>query len=289
MTREIRVSYVVLSYNSSRVLERCIRSLLKQAVAGASDEVWIVDNGSTDGSVEMVREFQQKNPEVVNAIYLDANRGTTVSRNLALRRASGRFVAVVDSDVFVPPGTVDRLIADLEQHDDAGLVVPQLRFPDGRLQLSVDRFPTVFHKIKRLFALRDMERHLQESGPQAQSIHAVDYAIAAFWLLRRQVLDEVGLLDERIFYAPEDVDYCIRVWKAGYSVLMDPAVHAVHDAQEISRGFPFRRASLSHIKGLLYLFRKHRYILTARPLGRAIERVRLRQASSPRISESDSA
>src|SRR5690606_21095374 len=99
-----------------------------------------------------------------------------------------------------------------------------------------------------------------------------DYAISAFWLFRRRLLDEVGYLDERIFYSPEDVDYCLRVWEAGYKVVYDPRVHAIHDAQEISRGFRMARFTWSHIGGLLYLFRKHRYMLGHRRLYRRIGR-----------------
>jgi GT2 family glycosyltransferase len=87
----------------------------------------------------------------------------------------------------------------------------------------------------------------------------VDYAISAFWLMRREVFEKVGPLDERIFYSPEDVDYCLRVWQAGFGVRYEPAVHAVHDAQEISRGFKMAGFTLRHAKGLAYLFLKHRY------------------------------
>ena len=90
----------------------------------------------------------------------------------------------------------------------------------------------------------------------------VDYAISAFWMFRRDVLEKVGLLDERIFYSPEDVDFCIRIWKAGYCIKYFPQVSVIHDAQEISRakGVKINIFTLSHLKGLLYLFLKHRYL-----------------------------
>ena len=84
----------------------------------------------------------------------------------------------------------------------------------------------------------------------------------------KEVLNEVGLLDEKIFYSPEDVDYCIRVWKKGYTIDYFPDVKMIHDAQEISRGkaFKINFFTLSHLKGLIYLFLKHRYILSGRNL-----------------------
>jgi GT2 family glycosyltransferase len=266
-----RVSFVVLSFNSERVLERCIRSLVAQASEGQRDEIWVVENGSGDRSPEILAALAMEFPKILHIVPLNCNRGTTVSRNLALRRATGRYVGVVDSDVEVPGGVVQRLIAELDARPRTGLIAPRLVYPNGRLQLSVDRFPTLFHKIWRFVALRAMERQFDREPP-SRGVREVDYAISAFWLIKREVLDRVGLLDEAIFYAPEDVDYCLRIWKAGYSVAYDSTTAAVHDAQEISRVPPWRRAALRHIAGLLYFFRKHRYILGRRRLYRTLGR-----------------
>ena len=94
----------------------------------------------------------------------------------------------------------------------------------------------------------------------------VDYAISAFWLFRGDLIEKVGVLDENIFYSPEDVDYCIRIKKQGYRIVYDPSVHIVHDAQEISRK-KLNKFFFSHLKGLFYLFKKHHYgIIKQSPL-----------------------
>jgi len=253
----VRLSSVVLSWNSARHIETCVLSLLREA-AGHSDEVWVVDNGSTDGTVAILERLEREHPTCVNVIYLKSNAGTTVSRNLALRQVRGGYVAIIDSDVIVPEGTLSPLIARLAGDPSCGLLAPRLVYPNGQLQMSTDVFPTIFRKLSRLFMLRAMERRL-DSDRNPQQLRSVDYAISAFWMMRRDVLTAVGLLDEEIFYSPEDVDYCLRVWKAGYTVMYDPAVHAVHCAQEISRRFRPTRAAASHALGLLYLFYKHRY------------------------------
>jgi GT2 family glycosyltransferase len=256
----MRISCVILSFNSARFIDKCVRSLATALhKTDEQDEAWVVENGSRDGSADMLRALEKEFPWL-HVLYMDHNTGTTVSRNKALRAATGRYLLVLDSDAYVPEGTVEPLLARLDRDRDCGLVVPRLMYPSGNLQLSTDVFPTVVRKAERFLALKKLEaRQNNAAWPTEPSI--VDYAISAFWLFRRDVLENVGYLDENIFYSPEDVDYCLRIWEAGYKIVYDPSVHAVHDAQEISRGFPLKLITLSHAKGLGYLFWKHRYAL----------------------------
>lgn len=265
----MRVSAVVLSFNSVAVLEGAVSSLaMDLSDSIEEDEIWVVDNGSTDGSPKLLRALEQKHGGLVKGIYLDQNLGTTVSRNMALRRATGRLLLIMDSDVEVSAGTVDRLITVCDSQPTCGIVAPRLHYPSGRVQLSTDCFPTVGRKLWRLAALRKIEQTL----PREEQTKAVDYAISAFWLFRRNVLDRVGYLDEEIFYSPEDVDYCLRVWQAGYQVWLEPSVSVLHRAQELSRGWGSPGFTMSHALGLLYLFRKHRYWLSRKGLYHRIGR-----------------
>lgn len=253
----MRVSAVILSYDSAAFLDKAVRSLAADlGESEKQDEIWVVDNGSTDGSREVLRQLEEELSGLVKPIYLDRNLGTTVPRNIALGQATGRFILVMDSDVEVPQGTVGHLIEVCQADPALGIVVPEIRYPSGRLQLSTDRFPTVGRKLQRLFGLRSLEDALTESPPAQR----VDYAISAFWLFRRELLESVGSFDEKIFYSPEDVDYCLRVWKAGRYVYFEPAVHVIHHAQELSRGLGSPRLAISHLWGLGYLFAKHRYL-----------------------------
>lgn len=266
----MRLSAVILSFNSQRFLARSVEALvaaLGQQPEG--DEIFVVENGSSDGSVELLRELEARHAGLVKGIYCPRNTGTTVSRNLALARAAGRYLLVLDSDVTaIPQETLPHLMAVLDNHPKAGIVVPRLVYGSGREQLSTDRFPTIGHKLRRFFRLKAMEARL--SPAEATRPREVDYAISAFWLMRSEAFRHVGPLDERIFYSPEDVDYCLRVWQAGFSVRYEPAVYAVHDAQEISRGFKMAGFTLRHAKGLAYLFWKHGY---AFGLGRLYRRL----------------
>jgi GT2 family glycosyltransferase len=254
------ISFIILSWNSERFIDGCLRSIFACLQGtGLRYEVLVVDNGSSDNSPAILRSLATAFPGVVRPVFLDENKGTTVSRNLALRAASGRCLCVMDSDVQLTQGVFPHLIDKLEADSGIGMVVPQILYPGGYWQKSIDQFPTVARKIVRLFCLRKIEQ--QEGAVELEGTRErdVDYAISAFWLMKRELLESVGLLDEKIFYAPEDVDYCLRIWQAGYAIRYVPAVNVVHHTQEISRGFQLNRAKFSHIAGLVYLFCKHRY------------------------------
>lgn len=251
------VSAVVLSFNSKRYIETCVRSLTKSyAECGLNGEIFVVDNGSVDGSVDILKRLQAEIGPRLNVIYLSENTGTTRSRNMALRLAQGSSVLILDSDAYMNADALKAMLDYQKAHPQAGLIVPKLIYPDGRFQLSVDVFPTIARKLQRYFSLKTLEK--REPSAAAGS---VDYAISACWLLSKQAISATGLLDERIFYSPEDVDYCIRLWKAGYQVHYFPDHSIVHDAQEISRpkGIGINKFTIRHAKGLLYLFLKHRY------------------------------
>lgn len=264
------VSAVILSYNSERHLAACLGSLL-EALRDLPDgsEIWVVDNGSEDRSPAIIREFESCHPGIVKGLYQKRNLGTTFSRNRALEQARGEYILILDSDVVIPADTLAPLIDVLEKDSSCGLVAPRLIYPDGREQLSTDRFPTLWRKVIRVFFLKALEGEL--SGVDlGTNPREVDYAISAFWLFRRRLLAEVGYFDERFFYAPDDVDYCLRVWLKGYRVVYDPRVHAVHDAQELSRKAWHGLFAVHHAWGLFRYFLKHRYVFHAAGLYRRI-------------------
>jgi len=274
------VTTVVLSLNSETHIRACLESVAAALAALAEEcEIYVVDNGSTDGSRAIIEDLQRAHPNLIYPTFNSRNLGTTVSRNLALRKARGHYILVLDSDVVVPDNTLSVLISALEADPSCGLAAPKLIYPDGRPQISVDRFPSIGRKIARFFFLRRME---QEGAQPQEAPVAVDCAISAFWLFRREILSQVGGLDERFFYAPEDVDFCVSIWLSGYRVLYVPQAQAIHDARELSRRGAFNRFTLYHLSGLVRYFLKHRYIFSARRLYRRIaeaQRARVVRAS----------
>lgn len=261
--RPPRFSFIILTFNSARYVQTCLESIESSVQAlGTTAEVFIMDNGSVDETLSIIEAFEFSDAIRLELIRFATNTGTTYSRNQGLARSTGEFVVVMDSDGYINPAALDGLAAHLSAHPECGMAVPRLTYPDGRYQLSVDEFPSVVRKAQRFFFLKQIEEKLKIS----EDTQVVDYAISACWVMPRAVVEKVGMLDERIFYAPEDVDYCIRVWKAGYQIHFVPALSMVHDAQEISRakGFRVNWFTLSHIKGLAYLYLKHRFLFSGR-------------------------
>lgn len=253
------LSIVILSFNSSRHIEKCLSHVF-ESLENINEvaEVFVVDNGSSDGSLEIINGFNIRFPEILNVIKFEHNTGTTYSRNAALKQAKGDFILVLDSDAYITANAISILTQYLVNKPDVGMAVPRLFYGSGNYQISCDEFPTLWLKAKRFLFLKKME----EKGDVLSSVDKpteVDYAISACWMLSRRCFESVGLMDEKIFYSPEDVDYCLRVWEAGFTITYLPSVSVVHDAQELSRGFKLTKFHFSHLKGLLYLMFKHKY------------------------------
>lgn len=254
-------SVVILSYNSQRTLDQCLSSLSHSLMAfNEPSEVFVVENGSKDSSPEILKAWVEKQPDLIFPIVFSHNTGTTVSRNAAMARSTGRYVLILDSDAYISPQALVEMKSYLDENPSVGLVAPKLFYRDGRFQMSVDKIPTLWHKLNRFLHLNKMQANIDHSILKTTP---VDYAISACWMLSRAAVNDVPKFDENIFYAPEDVDYCMQLWIANYKVVYLPTVNVVHDAQELSRGFKFSSFHAKHLKGLFYLFMKYKYFFTA--------------------------
>jgi GT2 family glycosyltransferase len=260
MSIRMDLSAVVLSFNSIAYIERCVRDLFDSYdKCNYQGEVIVIENGSSDGSVDILKNLQIEFEGKLQVIYSDENLGTTRSRNLGFKASKGEIIIVLDSDAYMNSEALEGLKLWLENKNDYGLIAPKLTFPDGRYQLSIDTFPTITRKVKRFFLLKQIEN---SQKIDFESNYDIDYAISACWMFRRSLYESIGGLDENIFYAPEDVDFCLRVWKSGKKIAYLPTYSIIHDAQEVSRGFKINKFVLLHIKGLIYYFIKHRYFFS---------------------------
>jgi len=255
------ISFVSLTWNSAAYVRKCLDSVIAQcSIEGLRFEFMIVDNGSQDGTVDVVRNYCVRYPDRVRLVTLDRNRGTTYSRNLALKLARGAVICVLDSDTEFVSGSFCPVLTLLATHPELGIVAPRLLLPDGSVQHSVKRFPTFLDKLRkvpRLLTGHKATRHDFYHSFPFGTCTLVDTAISACWFLPADVLTSVGLLDERIFYSPEDLDYSARIRSAGMHILYYPHLTLIHHTQQISHRRPYSRLSLSHLKGLVRYHRKH--------------------------------
>ena len=220
-----RVSVVVVSFESSHVLERCLTAL-PHATTKHDLEVWVVDNASTDGSADLAARVIPDS----QVVRLPDNRGFAAGVNAGLARATGAAVAVINPDAVVAPGAFDTLMDVLASTPSAGLVAPLVVHPSGAEEASVGHFPTAVRErnhalwLDRAFGLDGRTR----AFPDATD--TVDWASGCAWLLRADTARAVGPLDERFFMYFDDVDYCRRVWNAGWTVVATRRARVLHEA-----------------------------------------------------------
>ncbi|MEO8289680.1 MAG: glycosyltransferase family 2 protein [Gaiellaceae bacterium] len=244
------VSIIVVSYNAREHLERCL-----EAVAGGPHEVIVVDNASTDGSPDLVREGFPS----VRLVELGENRGFGAGNNEGMRVATGRYFLLVNSDAWPVGGAIDALVRFADKNPDAGVAGPRIVGIDGRLQASVRGFPTLWRLATEYFFLRKLaprSRALNAfygGGFDYGSVKDADFLMGAVLLLRREAVDEVGGFDESFFMFSEETDLCFRMHRAGWRVEFFPGAEFVHVGGASTKpewGRMFREQLRGHLRFL---------------------------------------
>ena len=233
MSAEVAVA--VVSTNLRDLLERTLQSLGADAEAGLV-EVWVVDNASTDGSPEMVRE---RFPWV-SLIASEKNLGYGGAVNLVAERTTTAWIAPANEDIEVRPGAIRRLLETARRHPRAGVVAPRLELPDGSTQHSVHPFPTVWltalynlgaHRLSRSLG----DRLCLEGYWDHRRAREVDWAMATFMLIRREAWDAVGGFDRAQWMHAEDLDIAWRLREAGWITRYEPEATVFHVGSAASK------------------------------------------------------
>ncbi len=256
------LSFAILTWNSERTIGACLKGISDKCTEESIEyEVCIVDNGSRDSTVKIIKYGFKDLP--VNLIRLNRNMGTTVSGNIALKRCRGDVLCVLDSDAIFLDGRIGQIVSLLEDKSVA-LVAPRLILPDGTVQNSAKKFPSVLSKLLKIPGIilkrETWNRDFYGDFPFSY-VKEVDTAISACWFFNQELPDEVGFFDERFFYGPADVDFCLRIRKAGKKIVYCPNVTMLHHTHHITHKRPFSTIALIHLWGLIYYFYKHRYIV----------------------------
>jgi GT2 family glycosyltransferase len=255
------ISFILLSWNSEKYLARCFDSIIaKCQYERIIPEIIVVDNGSKDKSVSILNEYEYKYPQIFKKILLDKNCGTTYTRNLGLRIAKSEYICIMDSDTELRSGNLSDVISLLQTNRKIGIIAPKLMTIDGKVQDSVKKFPTLWQKlikIPKLILSIEVKNFDFYAAFPFEKTTSVESAVSACWFFKKYLTKLIGFLDERIFYSPEDLDYCLRVKKAGKLILYYPYIEILHFTQQVSHKKPLSRISVSHFVGLIYYFKKH--------------------------------
>jgi N-acetylglucosaminyl-diphospho-decaprenol L-rhamnosyltransferase len=247
---------VVVSYRSRELLRDCLAALYEHAPQAAM-RVYVVDNASGDGSVEMVRE---EFPEA-EGIAAGGNLGFGRATNLGIRAGSGDYVLALNPDARVTAGTLDCLVAVLDERPDVAAVGPRLELPGGAVDHAAARpFPTVLGTLGHFTGLARRGRvpaslALYRSVPAEAG--SVDLVSGACMLLRRSALEEVGGFDERYWMYIEDIDLCYRLAQAGWKTWYEPSARVLHRKRGTSAGRLSLRLVWSFHAGMWRFYRTH--------------------------------
>jgi GT2 family glycosyltransferase len=259
MNSTIDVSIVIISWKMKNLLEKCLQSILNFS-NGLQFELIVIDNNSNDGTSEMIKN----NFPEVKLIQNNRNKGVAPARNQGIRVSKGKYIMILDADVELLENSICKLFQFMEKNESCGIVGCMLIDKDGNLQYSCKRFPTflafIFRRLEYLNIIKKsktLKYHTMQEWDH-QELAEVDYIIGACQFIRRDVINKIGYYDDKIFYGPEDIDYCLRIWKAGWKVYYYPYTKIMHHEQRITKKNFFSFLSLKHFIAILYIYFKYR-------------------------------
>jgi len=248
----VDVSVVIVNWNAKKYLVDCLDSLDK------GQEVIVVDNGSADGSPETV----EKEYPHVKLIRNNENLGFAKANNIGIRASTGRYICLINSDVIVQVGCIEKLIKFMDKNLSVGLAGPKIFNPDRSLQVSCRHFPSIWNNLcqvlgfNKVFPKSELFAEPMMKYWPHDTQRKVDVLSGCFWMVRREALGQMGLLDENFFFYGEDIDWCRRFNKAGWDVMFYPGAEAIHFGGASSSNAPIR-FNLEMQKADLQYWRKH--------------------------------
>ncbi|HMS65224.1 MAG TPA: glycosyltransferase [Ignavibacteria bacterium] len=263
----VDVSVVIVNYNVKDLVDNCIASIYKANENNFNIEIFFVDNNSIDGSSEHI---SGKYPEV-KIINNNKNIGFSKANNIAIRKAAGKYLLILNPDTLLEEGTFEKLIKFTEENKEAGAVTSKLILADGKLDSACRRsFPTPSVAIPRILGLSKLFPKNKIFGKynltylDENKTCEVDSICGAFMFIPGKVFDKTGLFDEDYFMYGEDIDLCFRIKKSGYKIFYYPEVTTIH-----FKGESTRKTNLSYVNnfyGAMKIFVRKNFTGTSRML-----------------------
>ncbi len=260
----MKLSIIILNYKSAGLTLQCVRGILAHPPRELY-EVIVVDNTPSEKVLDKLKQFSQ-----IKLITAHKNNGFAAGNNLGIKTAMGEYILILNPDLVVLPGTLDKLISFMNTNSKVGLAGPRLVNPDGSLQYSCFTWPSFWMPLFRRTFLGTFGRgeknvhKYQMMDWDHQDNRAVDWLLGACLIVRRKALEQVGPLDERYFLYVEDTDWCRRFWAKGWQVFYVSDVEFVHFHERLSAqpsiGKLFKKITWIHIASWCKYFWKWRGI-----------------------------
>lgn len=252
------ISIIIVNYNTKKLLENTIQSVI-DTVGLIRYEIIVVDNDSSDGSIEMVKG---QYPEV-NLIENKDNLGFSKANNIGIKEASGRYILLLNSDTKVLEDCIQKCLHYMDSNMEIGALGCRLLLGSGKLDHACKRgFPTpeaslyYILKLHKVFPARKRFGKYTLSYLPTYEINEVDALTGAFMMVRKEVLNKVGLLDETFFMYGEDLDLCFRIKKAGYKIIYYPKAVTIHYKEGSSKRKRYKTIYEFH-RAMYVFYNKH--------------------------------
>lgn len=252
----IEASIIILTRNRENLLKQCLNSLL--SYKNNHHEIIIIDNGSQDGTRKTLKNYKN-----ITLIKNKKNIGVASGRNLGVKKALGKYVIFLDDDTLVKENdALSKIIKFMERNREIGIVGAKLIYPNGIIQESARSFPTPLSVLWRgtflhkVFPNTPFYKNYVLGDFSHKRILEVDWIMGACQVVRREVFNTIGLLDEKYFYSYEDIDFCYRAKNQGWKIVYYPYSKVIHYYNRGSARRIFSRQKLEHIKSIIYFFSK---------------------------------
>lgn len=253
-----QISIIIVNYNTSDLLINCINSIYENA-GSINFETIVIDNNSTDDSVARVRKLLPQIKIIVN----DQNVGFAKANNQAIKKSVGEVILLLNSDTVILDKAIDKSYQFLRDYPDAGIVSCKLLNPDRSLQPSCRSFPSVLNYFSESFFLYKLLPHSRIFGKpymtffKYDEIKKVDVVMGAFMMIRRNVFNDIGFLDEDFFMYSEETDFCLRAHRQGWGIYFYPDAEIIHLGGGSSAQLPTKMFLELHKSQMRFCYKHH--------------------------------
>ncbi len=261
----MKLSIIIVSWNTRELTLKCLKSVFNW-FKDVKFEVFLVDNNSADGTIEAAERMKKENNwQNLEIIANQKNLGFTAGNNQAIRQVSGECVLLLNPDTeFIDDG-IKKAPEFMKQNSNCGILGPKILNPDGTLQCSCRRFPKLLDQIfiqlkfynffpEKIDSIRDYFMLDFDHN----EIREVDQVMGAAMLIKKEVFDKIGLLDEKFWAVFEEVDFCLRAKTAGYKTFFFPDWQIIHHKEQSFKQVASLRRQINFNKSLYHYFRKHK-------------------------------